>query len=62
MLFLLAVGRLPHAVRTSGNNPSQVLTVLIRDSVVYFGGEMSAVIANAIMSGAARVSPSDGKP
>ena len=56
MLFLLAVGRLPDAIRTSTNEPSQMLRLLIRDSMVYFGGEMAVILINAITFSVARVS------
>ena len=56
ILLLLALGQLPLTVRTSRHHVTNILSVLVRDSVVYFGGELTAIIANVIAFGAPTVS------
>lgn len=57
ILFLLAIGRLAWTIRATATKPSPVLTMLIRDSIVYFGGEIVTIMSNLIVLTAARVSP-----
>ena len=54
--IVLAVNKSVKIVRTSGG-PPQVLTVLFRDSVLYFGGILAIVVANVAICSTAQVRP-----
>ena len=57
VLFVLAIAKSIHIARSESNTP-KVLTVLLRDSVLYFGGVMFVILTNLIIWASVRVSVS----
>ena len=55
VLFVLAVAKCVQLARSESNTP-HILSVLLRDSVSWFGGVMIVILTNLVIWATARVS------
>ena len=56
ILFFLALVQLPLAIRSPRHHVTNMLSVLVRNSVIYFGGDLAATVTNVIAFGSPIVS------
>ena len=54
VLFLLAVAKSVQVARSESNTP-RILAILLRDSVLYFGGVIAVILTNLIIWAFVRV-------
>lgn len=57
VLLVLAIAKIVKAARQEWQTP-KLLIILVRDSLVYFGGALAIILVNACMWSTARVSSS----